>query len=87
MTVKRSLLAIAGAGLGFAYYYFIGCTGGSCPIQSNPYVSAIYGGVVGLLLSDVIAPRQRKNTSPDQHSSRDECQTDQQGYESGKFRT
>jgi hypothetical protein len=36
---------------GFAYYYFIGCQGGSCPITGNPYISTSYGMMVGLLLT------------------------------------
>jgi hypothetical protein len=45
--LKRSLSIVAGGAAGFAYYYFIGCTGGSCPISSNPYISTIYGGFFG----------------------------------------
>jgi len=45
-----AFLLIGGAG-GFAYYYFIGCNGGTCPISSNPYISTTYGAVMGLLLS------------------------------------
>lgn len=42
-------LAIGGL-LGFAYYYFIGCNGGTCPITSNPYKSTIWGMAIGGLL-------------------------------------
>ena len=37
--------------MGFAYYYFVGCASGTCPITSNPYVSTAYGALVGLLLA------------------------------------
>lgn len=40
-----------GALLGFAYYYFIGCTSGTCPITSNPLSSILYGSVFGLILT------------------------------------
>lgn len=47
----RTLPAVAlGALAGYAYYYFIGCTSGSCPITSNPWVSTGYGAVMGGLL-------------------------------------
>jgi hypothetical protein len=44
-TVHIVLGALVGAGLGYAYYYFIGCNSGTCPITSNPYTSVIYGSV------------------------------------------
>ena len=40
-----------GALLGFLYNRFIGCTTGACPIQKNPYISTIYGALIGLLIS------------------------------------
>ncbi|KAB2838851.1 MAG: hypothetical protein F9K45_10805 [Melioribacteraceae bacterium] len=49
--LKRVLPIFAGASLGYAYYYFIGCTYGSCPITSNPWISTIYGGVAGFIIS------------------------------------
>jgi hypothetical protein len=43
-------LPIAGATAGYAYYFYIGCASGTCPITSNPWISTIYGTVAGLLL-------------------------------------
>lgn len=48
--IKRTLFVAAGAGLGYAYYYFIGCVSGGCPITSNPYISTGYGALVGFVL-------------------------------------
>ena len=42
---------LIGGGLGFAYYYFIGCRTGACPISSNPVISTAYGGLIGLLVT------------------------------------
>lgn len=42
-------IAIGGI-IGFLYYYFIGCSSGSCAITSNPYVSIIWGGLMGLFI-------------------------------------
>ena len=44
----RALFSVMGASLGYAYYITIGCDGG-CPITGNPWSSAAYGAVVGLL--------------------------------------
>lgn len=47
----RLIIGLAiGSLLGFAYYYFIGCKGGTCPITSNPYKSTIWGMAIGGLL-------------------------------------
>ena len=48
---KRILPVVIGAGLGFAYYYFIGCASGSCAITSNPYISTAYGGLIGFIFT------------------------------------
>lgn len=40
-----------GATAGFLYWYFIGCTSGTCPITSNPYGSIIAGAILGFLLT------------------------------------
>jgi hypothetical protein len=42
---------ILGAVAGLAYQRVVGCRTGACPITSNPYVSTIYGAVMGFLLS------------------------------------
>lgn len=40
---------VVGAILGYTYYYYIGCTTGSCAITSNPFISTAYGGLIGLV--------------------------------------
>ena len=51
--MRPALFTIGGAMAGLAYYYFIGCATGSCPITSNPVSSMVYIGLIGLLLSCV----------------------------------
>ncbi len=47
---------IAGGGIaGFAWYYFVGCTSGSCPISANPYISTGYGALMGVLASTSVS--------------------------------
>ncbi len=53
--ILRSIVgAIIGGGLGFAYYKFVGCSSGTCPLTSNPFISTIYGLIVGALIASSI---------------------------------
>lgn len=48
MSWFRGVLPILlGAAGGYAYYYFVGCVSGSCPITSNPWSSTAYGALIG----------------------------------------
>jgi hypothetical protein len=53
-TLRLALFIVGGGALGFAYYRFIGCSSGMCPITSNPYISTVYGAMMGLLMSGSI---------------------------------
>ncbi len=53
----RFLPILIGGILGYAYYYFIGCRTGSCPIQGNPYLSTMYGALLGAIF---IIPGKKK---------------------------
>ena len=65
--LKKNLLGLiglaAGAIGGYAYYYFIGCNTGSCPLTSNPYISVIFGAVIGYLLLDMFKKKETSNES------------------------
>jgi len=58
----RYLAIPAGAILGYSYYYFIGCASGTCPIQSNPYFSTLYGALLAavFILPGKKAPKEKK---------------------------
>ncbi|MDP2885002.1 MAG: DUF6132 family protein [Ignavibacteria bacterium] len=49
--MRRFALPVLGALGGFAYYYFIGCSTGTCPISSNPWTSTAYGALIGAVLT------------------------------------
>lgn len=51
MILRLVIGVVVGGGLGFAYYRFVGCSTGACPLMSNPWISSIYGGVIGLLIA------------------------------------
>jgi hypothetical protein len=51
MVLKLIIGALVGGGLGFAYYRFVGCTTGACPLASNPWISSIFGVILGLLIA------------------------------------
>jgi len=53
--VRMILGPLIGAVAGFAYYKFIGCASGACPITSNPWVSTIYGAVMGFMIVMVLS--------------------------------
>ena len=54
------ILAVVGAIGGFLYYRFVGCASGACPITSNPYISTVYGGVLGTLIGYIVIPGKKK---------------------------
>ncbi len=57
-TYHKILLGmIAGAALGYAYYYFIGCNSGTCPITSTWYISTLYGAFTGVV---VVIPSKKR---------------------------
>jgi hypothetical protein len=64
LIIKLSLFTIGGAVVGFAYYYFVGCRTGSCPLTSNPLITTAYGSLMGLVLgfdSRVFNKRNKRN--------------------------
>jgi hypothetical protein len=40
---------VVGAAGGYLFYRFVGCKTGTCPITSSPWLSTIYGAILGLL--------------------------------------
>ncbi len=49
--LRLALSIGGGAVLGFAYHRIVGCRTGACPITANPYISTLYGALMGYLLS------------------------------------
>jgi hypothetical protein len=51
MILRIVIGVIAGGGLGFGWYKFVGCSSGACPLTSHPVISTIYGAVLGVLIA------------------------------------
>ena len=41
---------VGGGVVGFAYHKIVGCRSGACPITANPYISSIYGALMGFFV-------------------------------------
>ena len=49
-TLRVLIGLIAGAAIGYAYGYYVGCNGGTCPLTSNPMNTAAYFALLGGVL-------------------------------------
>ena len=51
--LKPVLFTAGSALVSLAYYYFVGCPTGACPLTSNPFITMAYMGFIGWLLSGI----------------------------------
>ncbi len=54
MTKKAIIITVIGVVIGaiagYLYYFYVGCSTGSCAITSKPFNSTLYGALMGGLL-------------------------------------
>lgn len=61
MIIKYLIGSILGGLVGyFVFYRLIGCSTGSCPITANPYISTVYGIILGSLIIGALATQSLK---------------------------
>ncbi len=67
---------LVGAIGGYIYYAQVGCASGTCAITSNPYMSILWGGMIGYLLGDMFRKKiktRSKNRGVKSHSRLPNC--------------
>lgn len=53
-TYGQTLIGLViGAVAGYVYYAKVGCESGTCPITSSPFISTIYGAIMGALTINI----------------------------------
>jgi len=62
--VRIVLSILIGAGLGFLYWYKIGCATGGCPITSDPWLTTVFGALMGASIGWP-SPDQNKSSAPE----------------------
>lgn len=60
--IKRVLPVVLGGLLGYGYYYYIGCYSGSCPITGNPFISTMYGALLGGIIA--LPAKKKEQVNP-----------------------
>lgn len=68
ITLKLILAIVIGAVGGYLYYYFIGCSSGSCAITSKPVNTVLYGALLGGILGFGENKKYSKEEAGDQPS-------------------
>ena len=58
---KPFLATLVGGLAGFLYYYFIGCSSGTCAISTSPYQSTLMGAFLGWF--SVVVPAAEENVN------------------------
>ena len=53
LTALGAVLGMVG---GYLYWRYVGCASGTCPITSSPYMSTLWGGMIGGLFLNMLQP-------------------------------
>ncbi len=58
-SIRVLVFMASGALLGLLYYHFFGCNG-TCPITFSPWLTMLYTGFIGFLLSGITAKETKE---------------------------
>lgn len=65
MTKKAIMITaigiVIGAAAGYLYYFYVGCSSGTCAITSKPLNSTLYGAVMGGLVFNMFIKSPKKS--------------------------
>ena len=59
-TLKSIIGMLVGVIAGYVYYIKVGCNSGSCPITSNPWMTMLWGLMMGYLVGDMFNKERSK---------------------------
>ncbi|MCK5775564.1 MAG: hypothetical protein KAH25_05285 [Bacteroidales bacterium] len=60
LTLKSIIGMVVGIAGGYIYYIEVGCNSGSCPITSNPWMTMLWGLMMGYLVGDMFNKDTKK---------------------------
>ena len=83
-TILSAVITAIGAAGGYAYYYFIGCASGTCPLSSNAWIMTGYGAMVGATLSPFASTMKRKNRKASSMEDPEQVDRDMTGRDRAK---
>ncbi|HZL11752.1 MAG TPA: DUF6132 family protein [Prolixibacteraceae bacterium] len=64
----KVIFSAFGAVGGFLYWKLVGCTTGTCPIQSVWYFSTLWGMAMGYLLGDLLSGIMKKRENKNEQT-------------------
>lgn len=59
-SLKHIIGLVLGGTAGFCYYFFVGCSSGSCSLKANPYYNIALGLLIGWLVADMFRKKKEK---------------------------
>ncbi len=61
-SIQAIIGIVIGISAGYLYYFKVGCTSGTCPLTSSPWMSMLMGGIIGYLVGDMFTKKIKKDT-------------------------